>query len=138
MEEFPKPSMMFFRAASMICSFHTFLGRFFFKHLLTLNQDIWIFYGRISESINELLKFFRAVSMICNFHTFFFKHLLTLNFNIFGIMFMSHRFFYPGQCGDGFLAPCPREALSLTSLHVLHVCMGHSAIWPMATHSQRI
>ena len=70
-------------------------GPIFFKHRLTLNQYIWIFYGRISETINELLMFFRAPSMICNFHTFFFKHLLTLNFNIFGNYAHVPPFFLP-------------------------------------------
>ena len=52
---------------------------------------------------------------------------------IFGnFMFMFHRCF-PRSMWGRLLEPCPREALSLTSLHVLQ----HSAIWPMAAHSQK-
>ena len=110
--------MMFFRAASMICSFHTFLGRFFFQASLDVkSRYLDFFYGRISETINELLMFFRAVSMICNFHTFFFKHLLTLNFNIFGNYVHVPPFFYPGQCGDGFW----------------HHALGKHCRWPACT-----
>ena len=51
---------------------------------------------------------------------------------------MSHRFFTQvNQCGDGFLVPCPREALSLTSLHVLQVRWGTPQFgpWP-PTHKE--
>ena len=122
MEECLKPSMMFFRAASIICSFHTFLGRFFFQASLDVKSRYLDFFMEEfpKPSMNYWCFFVPCQWYVISTRSWadFFKHLLTLNFNIFGnYVHVPPFFFTQVNAGTDFW----------------HHALGKHCCWPACT-----